>query len=111
DLPHQFNSSGGTNTITRTSTGSYTVLLPGLGSRGGTVKVTAQTSASRDCKAAAWAAAGADETVDVRCFDAAGAPVDERFTLAYSDGLGIAGSTAASGDLLADRPTATSYTP
>ena len=82
---HQFNSTGATNTIVRNSTGDYTVTLPGLATSGGTVKVTAFSAASSYCKASDWDAAGADERVDVLCFDSTGAPADVKFTLSFAD--------------------------
>jgi hypothetical protein len=111
DLQHQFNSSSRVNTITRTATGAYSVLLPGLASPGGTVKVTAHSASGDSCNAASWAGAGADEVVDVRCFDTTGAPVDDRFTLVYADAGSIVADSAASGYLLASRPSTASYTP
>src|SRR5262245_42166976 len=40
-LTYQFNSAGGTNTITRSGVGQYTVHFPGLSTLGGHVQVTA----------------------------------------------------------------------
>ena len=78
---HQFNSTGAANTIVRHSTGDYTVTLPGLAAAGGTVKVTAFSATPSFCKASEWGAAGADEQVDVLCFDSTGAPADTKFAL------------------------------
>jgi hypothetical protein len=80
----QFNSTGGTNTITRSSTGVYTVFLPGLWSRRGDVQVTAYADAAR-CKVASWGGPffAANVSVGVRCFDNAGAPADARFVMSF----------------------------
>ena len=67
---HQFNSTGATNTITRNSTGNYTVhaARPGLRRRhgqGDRVQRRRATTARRRVVDAS----GADEHVEVRCFD------------------------------------------
>jgi len=111
---HQFNSAGTLNEVTRNGTGDYEVRLPGLGGAGGTVKVTAFSSFARTCKVAGWSSSGGDKLVDVLCFDLAGAPVDETFTLVYANGIGILGNGASSGYLRAndaDVALATPYTP
>ena len=108
---HQFNSTGATNTIVRHSAGDYTVTLPGLASSGGTVKVTAFSATPSYCKASEWDAAGADEQVDVLCFDFTGAPVDAKFTLAFADDTSILANGAASGYVWANDAAAPAYTP
>jgi hypothetical protein len=108
---HQFNSTGAVNTITRSSTGTYSVRLPGVSSAGGTAKVTAFSAAANYCKASNWAASGADELVDVLCFDFTGAPVDAKFTLTYVDGISILANDAASGYVWGNDPAAAQYTP
>lgn len=108
---HQFNSTGGTNTITRTSTGVYDVVLDNLDSEGGTVKVTAFGSTSAYCKAADWDGTGTDELVEVRCFDFTGGPVDAKFTLAFADEASIAATGGANGYVRATDETNPSYTP
>jgi hypothetical protein len=82
----QFNSSGGTNTVTRTGTGVYTVRVPGLWGRRGDVQVTAYADAAR-CKVASWGGPffSAEITVGVRCFDYAGAAADARFVMSFVD--------------------------
>jgi hypothetical protein len=109
---HQFNSSGGVNTITRSGVGNYTVTLAGLASDGGTVKVTAFNAAANWCKIEWWAPSGANEQVEVRCFDTAGAPVDSKFTLVFADGQSILSNGNASGYVASTNPTpAGTYTP
>ena len=108
---HQFNSTGATNTIVRNSTGDYTVTLPGLASSGGTVKVTAFSAASSYCKASDWNAAGADEQVDVLCFDSTGAPADVKFTLSFADDTSILANGGTSGYVWGNDAANPSYTP
>jgi hypothetical protein len=108
---HQFNSTGATNTIVRHSTGDYTVTLPGLAASGGTVKVTAFSGSANSCKASGWDADGADEQVDVLCFDATGAPADVKFTLQFANEESIVANGASSGYVWANDAAAPSYTP
>ncbi|MBK7949743.1 MAG: FG-GAP repeat protein [Deltaproteobacteria bacterium] len=67
--------------ITRTAIGNYSVDLPGFESINGrgNVQVSQSGSGSGYCKVAFWSEA----SVFVRCFDAAGSPSDQRFTLLY----------------------------
>ena len=108
---HQFNSTGATNTIVRHSTGDYTVTLPDLASSGGTVKVTAFSATPSTCKASEWDAAGADEQIDVLCFDSTGAPADTKFTLSFADDTSILADGAAAGHVWANDAAAPAYTP
>lgn len=80
---YSWNSSDGVNCITRSAAGDYLVELPGLGGPGGTVQVTAYGSGGEHCKVQGWAPVGAVQRVHVRCFNAAGAAADSRFTLGY----------------------------
>jgi hypothetical protein len=82
----QYNSSGGTNRISRVSTGVYRVRLPGLASAGGHVQVGAYLPSAdpRRCKVAGWSADGADEVVTVRCFDPSGTVADARFVMSFA---------------------------
>jgi len=86
-LTYQHNSSGGTNTITRSGVGSYVVRFPGLGGGGtvgGIVHVTAYGSGPESCKVAGWHPTPGDIDVSVLCFDANGAPVDTLYDAAFS---------------------------
>ncbi|HET6468327.1 MAG TPA: hypothetical protein VFG43_08120 [Geminicoccaceae bacterium] len=77
------NDSGGAVTITRSASGTYLVRFAGLGANGpagGHVQVTGYGSDNRECKIVGWGSAAVDFTVNVRCFDAAGAAADSRFT-------------------------------
>jgi hypothetical protein len=82
---YQRNSSGALNTITRSGVGAYTVDFANLGIYyGGTVDVTAYGSGSETCKVLNWGPLLADMNVNVRCFDAAGNPVDAMFTASFT---------------------------
>jgi hypothetical protein len=77
-LSYQYNSTGGTNTITRSGVGVYQVRLPGAGNVSGHVQVTAYGSGSTRCKVQSWTSTVTAKLVNVRCFDTAGAPADSR---------------------------------
>lgn len=81
---YQYNSTGATNTMTRSSTGVYTAHLPGLDKVGGHVQVTAYGSAPHRCKTSGWSSDASGTDVNVLCFDATGAAADSYFTLEYS---------------------------
>ncbi len=51
------------NTVTRNSTGNYTVHLPNLGSNSGTVLVNAMSSANNSCKVVSWGPAGTTQNI------------------------------------------------
>jgi hypothetical protein len=80
---YQWNSTGGTNTITRNGTGLYTVILPGLNFTGGTAEVTAY-SGNHYCKVQGWGPSGTTQRVNVACFSPQGTPADGMFTMAFS---------------------------
>jgi hypothetical protein len=82
--PYQFNETGGTNTVTRNGTGSYTANLPGLKKTGGTVLVTAYGDTPARCQVANWSSGASGTDVNVTCTDAAGVAADEMFDLVYS---------------------------
>jgi hypothetical protein len=107
---NQWNSTGGTNTITRASTGNYTVSLPGQASAGGNVQVTAFGSDASYCKTTGWSlGSNGKVNVGVRCFAASGSPVDSMFTLDFEytplTYFGIGGF------LWADQPNSEDYVP
>jgi hypothetical protein len=88
----QFNSAGGVNTVTRTATGTYTALLPGLKHLGGTVQVDAGNTedsangavASR-CQATGWGVQSGTTVAYVACFGPDGQPIDSIFGLSYAN--------------------------
>jgi secreted trypsin-like serine protease len=105
---YSFNSTGGTNTITRVATGNYIVEMPGLGQPNGNVQVTAYGSANR-CKSAGWAPVGTTQNVYVQCFTPAGVAADSTFVAQYY--RAGAGNPEQGAYLWAHQPTAASYTP
>jgi hypothetical protein len=80
-----FNSSGGTITVTRDSTGAYKVRFAGLGRPPGgrdNVQVSAYGGTSPVyCKPQMWDATGADMVVPVGCFANNAVPMDSKFTI------------------------------
>lgn len=77
-----FNSRGGTNTVTRTGVGTWTVGFgTGFTRLGGIVHVTAVGTGGEHCKVQGWNTASAH----VRCFGATGSLVDTRWSLRYTD--------------------------
>lgn len=88
DSTRQYNSTGGTNTITRYATGSYVVDIPGLSYKHSDVQVTAvaaNSSTPARCKVQYWLSDGSNGTrVYVLCFDISGRAADELFDVAYA---------------------------
>ena len=68
---------GDSPTSTKSATGVYSVVFPGLDLSAGHVQVTAYGSTNETCKVGGWGGTA----VTVRCFDNAGNPVDTRFTV------------------------------
>lgn len=94
------------------ATGSYIVRFAGLqranaNNREGVI-VTAYGPVAAVCQPSAPASTATGLEVAVRCFDAAGAPIDTRFTVLIVDG---ARTGATLGFALADQPAVASYTP
>jgi hypothetical protein len=90
-----FNSSGGTNQVVPGPTGVWQVTLPGLGSAGlsGNVQVTAVDAAQpAKCEINGWAPSAADQTFQVRCFDAGTLPLKTGWTLTYHRGRTVLGT-------------------
>lgn len=90
DPEFAFNPAGGTPTISRTSTGNYSVTFPGFGSSfeggtppggGGTVQVTSMNSGNARCRVSSWSHSSG--LVSVRCLDTTGAPLDAEFSLLF----------------------------
>jgi hypothetical protein len=84
DASHQFTTSGPAVTVTRNSTGFYTVRFPGIGKPTGVAHVTAVTEAPVWCQILKYAMSGPDELVDVACVRVGWAVVDSRFTVMFS---------------------------
>lgn len=110
-LAYQFNSSGGTNTITKIGTGEYQVTMPGPVVVDGSVKVTAYGTVADSCQVAGWFDESSGQDVDVDCFSKVGAPVNDKFTMTFTASNDLMGDGGPSGYLWANEPTASSYTP
>ncbi len=109
---YQYNSTGATNTITRSGVGTYQVTLPGLGAAGGTIKATAYGSGSEACHVSSWGWAAANALVNVRCQDVTGAPVDTAYTLTFHGTNGLLGPiTGGRAYVWANNQSSASYTP
>ncbi len=81
---YSFSSSGGAVTATRSGTGVYAITFAGLGGNGvagGNVQVTSYGAGSEHCKVASWGSSSANFAVNIRCFNAAGAAVDSRYSV------------------------------
>jgi hypothetical protein len=81
--------SGQQNQVTRSGVGVYAVTMPGLAfgtdKDSGVVHVTARQGNANFCVVAGWNSdAEFARVVDVRCYDAAGAPADTRFDVVLS---------------------------
>jgi hypothetical protein len=105
NLTYQYNVTGGTNTITRNSTGSYTANLPGFTRTGGTVIVTAYGTTAAHCQVTNWVSGSSGTNVNVTCTNASGVAADEEFTLVYSisETAGYSPGSANGGAILAFR--------
>ncbi|WP_436501324.1 hypothetical protein [Actinokineospora sp. HUAS TT18] len=86
---YQYNSTGGTNTVSTFGTGAYSVRLPGLGGSGGHVEVTGYAADGKWCKVGGWGPSGGAQNVTVYCFTAAGAPANAMFTLSYVENTNV----------------------
>lgn len=112
---YQYNNRGGLATVTHGSIpGSYSVSLPdsfGASSAGG-VKVTSYGWSTDVCKVVSWGPTATAEVVNVQCYDTAGNPADEQFSLVYVNGMNILGDNLlADGYAWANEPSSGSYTP
>lgn len=106
-------SGAGSITVHRSATGSYAVTFPGLGRDGGNAQVSAAKGGPPAlCKVLALDRIGADERVTVRCRDTSGVLVDADFMVLFTNRVGLTGVPGRkAAHLLADRPSAASYTP
>jgi hypothetical protein len=110
---YRYNSTGGANTITRSSAGIYQVTFPGLGGAGGSVDVTGYGSGSESCRVGSWGWSGANALVNVRCQDTNGNPVDSYFDLTFHGTRGLLGTLTGGprAYVWANLESAASYTP
>ncbi len=82
-----FNSSGGAVTVLRGGAGVYEVKFAGLGRTSGqrdNVLVTAFGATAIFCNLSGWQTEGPDLVASVRCYAAAGASADSKFTILLS---------------------------
>ncbi len=116
--PHrQFNSAGGTNTITRYEAGVYAVRLPGLGTqfRSTHMQVTPYGTANARCSIGEWFIFSntTDLGAVVYCKNIDGDLRDTRFALSYTAGTGLQRRTPAAygyaGEPLKTTPYSLSY--
>ncbi|MEW9534375.1 hypothetical protein [Microbispora sp. NPDC049125] len=94
-IASQYNSALAVNGVTPTSTGVWTVTLPGLGSTGyaGGIQVTAlNSSIPVRCKVGGWAPSAGLQKIQVRCHDVTDAPVNSGWTLSYQRERAITGA-------------------
>jgi hypothetical protein len=116
----QRNSTGALNVVERTGTGAYTITFRNLGvfpiarnGGGGTVHVTAHGNGPDWCNVRRWqptpSALDGDLQVDVRCYTAAGTPVDTQFAAMFARPFTY--DQPRFGYVNADQPAAASYTP
>jgi hypothetical protein len=133
DTTFSYNSAGEANTIIRLGTGYYQVTLSGLASQRGDVQVSPYTNAGAAtaagdgtatnpqgavlipaiCNVASWVPDGTAMIVQVQCRDPfSGNPYDSRFTLAFTQGLGLKGVGGTRvAYTFANQATAASYAP
>ena len=104
---YSYNGGGGAITATRSGAGSYRMSFAGLSTTNGHVQVTAYGS-SATCGVNSWSPSGGALNVGVRCRDAAGAPVDTRYTVMF---IGNASATDDVGFAWANDADGASYTP
>jgi hypothetical protein len=88
----QFNSAGAWNTAARSSTGRYSLTYPELpapvsgpavSARASTVLMSARAIGASHCKVVGWGGAGADTTVEGRCFSHTGVSGDRAYDQVY----------------------------
>ena len=74
----------GSNSVTRTALGAYTVRMSGLGMvAGGNAQVVSDGSGANRCHLVSWLASGSDETVNVQCNTPSGAAADTDFDVMF----------------------------
>lgn len=97
-LISQYNSAGQGNIVTPGPPGQWQVDFPGLATPGpvaGSLQSTAvNPQIAARCKVAGWASSLSGQSVKVYCFDAAGAPLNTRFTLTYQYQRSLYGAVA-----------------
>jgi hypothetical protein len=94
DAPWSYNSSGGTNQITKLAgVGEYRVDFPGLGGTfDGNVQVTGYGTGNERCKVRNWSSSGSNLQVFVNCYSATGSPRNAQFTANFVRRTGTPGA-------------------
>jgi hypothetical protein len=83
---YRYNSTGGDIQIDRPSAGVYAVRFVGMGAAGGVAHARPYGwSNTAICTVASWKVSGADQVVNVRCFNSGGTPADTRFTASFTN--------------------------
>lgn len=80
---YSYNSAGKANSVKKTATGTYEVKLEGVGTAGGNAQVGAYGAGAGYCKVLRWNQAGADQVIQVGCFNQSGAATDAQFSLLF----------------------------
>jgi hypothetical protein len=114
DLTYQYATSGKKMTVTRQSTGRYTVIVPAVVTSGGTVAIGASGSSNAYCRVASWQATSSTpvsaQKVLVNCDRPWGSAIDSAFAIAYAQGTNILGAKGLAGYWInANRPFAKDY--
>lgn len=81
-ISSRWNSSGGSTSLTKNSTGNYDVTFKNQPDAG-SVQVTS-TDSGRYCKVGTWNATGADKITNVLCFTRSGVAADSSFNIRYT---------------------------
>lgn len=102
---YSFNSEGGTITVSRTTTGSYTVTFAGMSMTNSHVQASLYGSAEGAARVLSWGNSGSDFVANVRTFDNGANLADRAFTI-FVTGQGFEGAY-----LYADQESSGSYTP
>lgn len=108
DAAYSYNSTGGTNTVTRENTGLYFAYLPGIKTTGGNPQATAYSTTAAHCEVVDWYHNLGGTNVVVYCFDASGNPADEYFDLSFTQNAtaAVGANTTLGGYAWVNQPTA-----
>jgi hypothetical protein len=107
DPSHAVATGLGAITIQNLATGQYQVSFGNLGGQGGNAQVVAYGTDNARCKIESFWQSGSSELLYVLCHTPAGSLVNSKFIVRYGRSL----SSLPSAYLLADQPSAASYTP
>ncbi|MES2306712.1 MAG: Ig-like domain-containing protein [Gemmatimonadota bacterium] len=111
---YRYSSSGLPITVSHSGAGVYSVRFAGLARANGAdregviVSTYGGGATAIQCQLGGWVSAGANTDVEVRCFNAAGDPIDSRFDIALISGPRTDAKVAFAD---ADQPAVASYVP